>query len=377
MKTTLDRILLWAVASLVLSLAILALPANADTGKRKLIISQDAYGPGGTNMQSILMLLQAPDVEVLGIVVGSGDGWRDENIQHTLRLLEIAGRTEVPVYAGTVFPLLNSAEKTQRWERMYGELLYKGAWSSPVDKKRHADPYVIPAQPEGMATIKPATEPGVDFMIRKVHEFPGAVTIWAAGPLTDLAVAARLDSSFSALAKGLVFMGGSFRPVPAANAFADEYRHDTRREFNLRWDPEAASMVLHEPWKQVVQIPVDPTTATLFRPELLARIANGKTAFARYIGQYGQPFPMWDELAAMAWIDPSIVTKSATVLVDVDTSFTAGYGNTLSWALGKGPQLGERPVLVIEEIDVPRFEQLTVDLLTRPRTTNSERAHAQ
>ncbi|WP_050808690.1 nucleoside hydrolase [Collimonas fungivorans] len=375
MKTTLDRALLWLAASL--AMAISALPANADAGRRKLIISQDAYGPGGTNMQSILMLLQAPDVDVLGIVVGSGDGWRDENIQHTLRLLEIAGRTEVPVYAGTVFPLLNSAEKTLRWERMYGELSYKGAWSNPIDKKRHADPYMIPAQAEGMATIKPASEPGVDFMIRKVHEFPGEVTIWAAGPLTDLAVAARLDSAFSSLAKELVFMGGSFRPVLAANTFADEYRHGTRLEFNLRWDPEAASMVLHEPWKRVLQIPVDPTTATFFRSELLARIANGKTAFASYIGQYGQPSPMWDELAAMVWIDPGIVTKSATMLVDVDTSFTAGYGNTLSWALGKGPQLGERPVLVIEEIDLPRFERLTVDLLTRPRTMNSERIHAQ
>jgi inosine-uridine nucleoside N-ribohydrolase len=375
MKTTLDRVLLWLMASL--AMAILALPANADTGRRKLIISQDAYGPGGTNMQSILMLLQAPDVEVLGIVVGSGDGWRDENIQHTLRLLEIAGRPEVPVYAGTVLPLLNSAEKTQRWESMYGELSYKGAWSKPIDKKRHADPYAVPALPEGMATIKPAAESGADFMIRKVHEFPGQVTIWAAGPLTDLAVAARLDSAFSSLAKELVFMGGSFRPVPAANAFADEYRHNTRLEFNLRWDPEAASIVLHEPWKQVLQIPVDPTTATFFRPELLARIANGKTPFASYIGQYGQPLPMWDELAAMVWIDPGIVKRSSTMLVDVDTSFTAGYGNTLSWALGKGPHLGERPVLVIQEIDVPRFEQMTVDLLTRPQTVNGERAHAQ
>ncbi|HSC36928.1 MAG TPA: nucleoside hydrolase, partial [Chitinophagaceae bacterium] len=167
MKTTLDQILLWLMTSL--AMAILALPANADAGRRKLIISQDTYGPGGTNMQSILMLLQAPDVDVLGIVVGSGDGWRDENIQHTLRLLEIAGRPEVSVYAGTVFPLLNSAEKTQRWESLYGELSYKGAWSKLMDKKRHADPYVVPALPEGMAAIKPAAEPGVDFMIRKVH----------------------------------------------------------------------------------------------------------------------------------------------------------------------------------------------------------------
>ena len=50
------------------------------------------------------MLLQARDVEVLGITIPSGDGWRDEEVSHTLRLLEIAQRTEVPVYPGSGLP---------------------------------------------------------------------------------------------------------------------------------------------------------------------------------------------------------------------------------------------------------------------------------
>ncbi len=75
---------------------------------------------------------------------------------------------------------------------------------------------------------------------------------------------------------------------------------------------------------------------------------------------------MWDELAVAVWLDPSLVTRSANLLVDVDTSFTAGYGNTLSWAPGAGPGLGERPVLVVQDVDVPRFERLTLDLLSRP-----------
>ena len=65
----------------------------ADTGtRRKVIIDQDAFEPAGSNMQAILMLLQSKDVEVLGITIPSGDGWRDEEVSHTLRLLEIAQR---------------------------------------------------------------------------------------------------------------------------------------------------------------------------------------------------------------------------------------------------------------------------------------------
>jgi hypothetical protein len=53
------------------------------------------------------------------------------------------------------------------------------------------------------------------------------------------------------------------------------------------------------------------------------------------------------------------------LLVDVDTSFTAGYGNTLSWPIGEGPGLGERPVQVVLDIDLAKFEALTMDLLSR------------
>jgi len=134
----------------------------------------------------------------------------------------------------------------------------------------------------------------------------------------------------------------------------------------MRWDPEAASLVLHEPWKKITEVPVDPTTKTFFTPELIRRVAQGKAPFDAYIGRFGQSYPMWDELAVAVWIDPSLVTRRARLLIDVDTNFTAGYGNTLSWSEGEGPGLGERPAEVVLDIDVKKFEALTVDLLTRP-----------
>ena len=366
-------VLLLIVVSLTCGLA-----TAADTSaRRKVIIDQDAFGPAGSNMQAILMLLQSKDVEVLGITIPSGDGWRDEEVSHTLRLLEIAHRTEVPVYPGAVFPLVNTQARNKHWEALYGKLFYKGAWTEvwPTEgtvrrSPYHADPSLVPPSPAGQPKIQPARESAANFLVRKVHEFPGQVSIVAAGPLTNLALAARLDPEFSSLAKELVFMGGSFKPTAAGNSFAAEYANAPRREFNMRWDPEAASIVLHEPWKKITEVPIDPTTATFFKPEFIQDVVKGQAPFAAYLGQFGQSYPMWDELAVAVWLDPSITTRSTTLLVDVDTSFSAGYGDTLSWSLDEGPGLGERPVNVIFDVDVSKLERMTLSLLKAPSPTH-------
>src|ERR1700684_354934 len=144
-------------ACALLSLAVTAQAAPA----RKVIVDQDAFGPGGSDMQSILLALQAPDVEVLGITVVSGDGWRDEEVSNTLRLLEIAKRTDVPVYAGAVWPLVQTQELVKRWESLYGKLFYNGAWTEKWPEEGavrrtpyHADPYFVPAAAAGTPQTK-------------------------------------------------------------------------------------------------------------------------------------------------------------------------------------------------------------------------------
>ena len=345
------------------------LPADAAT--RKVIIDQDAFGPGGSNMQAILLALQSPDVDVLGITIESGDGWRDENVAHTLRLLELVGRTDVPVVPGATYPLVNSAEETKRWEARYGKLVYKGAWTEAwpatdgVVRRAPHGPEVVPPLPEGAPTTHATAEIAAAFMVRKVRESPGEVTILALGPYTNVALAVRLDDGFAGLASGLVIMGGSFSPKAADNEFAKEYLYTPRLEFNFRWDAEATSLMLRAPWRRIVQVPVDATTRTLFTKELATRAAAADTPVARYVAKYAEPYPMWDEVAVATWVEPSLVTRLERLAVDADTDHGAGYGNTLSWAPGGGPGLGEHDVDVIFDIDVARFEQWCVDAFTR------------
>ncbi len=351
-----------------------AAPAHASRAQARpmVIFDQDAFGPGGSDIQSILMLMQDKDIDLLGICVVTGDGWRDEEVAHTLRLLEIAHRTRIRVLPGAVFPLLNTPARTREWEQLYGKYFYDGAYMSQWPAENTVDwtplhptrPYWVPPLPEGEPSIHASRESAASFMLRMVHEYPHRVTIIAAGPLTDLALAAKLDPQFASLARQLVFMGGSFNPLPADTPFAGADYNTPRSEFNMEFDPEAASIVLHQPWPSITEVPVDATNPTLMSHGLLRQVAAGKAPFDHYLGRFGQPYPLWDESAVAVWLDPSLVKSKTTLLVDVDTSFTANYGATLSWPPGSGPDLDEHPVDVVLTLDVPKLDDLVVRLLT-------------
>src|SRR3979409_2679664 len=96
--------------------------------RRKVIVNEDFSGPGGSNLQTLLLMIQSPQVEVLGATGVSGDQWRDEEVAHTLRVRERIGRTDIPVVPGAVFPLVRRREETQWWQKRYGLVAYAGAW---------------------------------------------------------------------------------------------------------------------------------------------------------------------------------------------------------------------------------------------------------
>jgi len=332
---------------------------------RKVIIDQDARGPATTDQQSMLLLLQSPYVDPLGITVVSGDQWRDEEVAHTLRMLELTQHTDVKVYPGAVFPLINSKEEIARWSKLYGKVQYQGAWNEQGTTgkytSRYHDPFVVPNLPEGNPTLKPEQEDAAHFIIRMLHKYPNEVTIYAAGPLTNLAQVVSLDPKAPELAQELIVMGGSIAPqleIPGKTA--------NRREFNFWWDPEAVHIVLRAPWKKITVTTVDISVKTRFTKGMIAEIAKAGTPAAKYIGEYADEEFLWDELAAAAWLDPSIITKEIHLYMDIETSRTAGYGNTLVWDPGEHPGLGEKLVHVQTDLDLDKFNKSVIDLLSRP-----------
>src|SRR5437867_3060466 len=136
--------------------------------RRKIIIDQDAAGPGGTDQQAILMLIQSPQTEVLGITVVTGDAWLKSEVAHTLRTLELIGRTDIPVVPGAEYPLVRTKEETDLWQQRYGSVTWVGAWTPrfyhPSDE--------LGEMPEGKPTTKASDEDAAHFMIRMVHKFP-------------------------------------------------------------------------------------------------------------------------------------------------------------------------------------------------------------
>jgi inosine-uridine nucleoside N-ribohydrolase len=336
--------------------------------RRKVIVNEDCSGPGGSNLQTLLTMIQSPRVEVLGITVVSGDQWRDEELAHTLRLLEIIGRTDIPVFSGAVFPLVHTREEAQLWQERYGKVAYAGAWD---DRWWHA-PSVVPALPEGAPSIKPAAEDAVHFLVRMVHLYPHEITVYEGGPMTNLALAISLDPEFAGLARELVFMGGSLNPQTEYEEFANNPRH----EFNFWFDPEAAYIVLRAPWKKIVCTPTDISIKTRLTRAMVKRIDASGTPLARYVARFyqeglGADF-MWDELAAAAWIDPSLITKRETRYMSVDIDHGAGYGNTLTWTEKDRPKVATGFVEVQLDLDAARFYEMFVNLMSGPVATKSK-----
>lgn len=338
----------------------IAAPLQAQA-RRKVIIDQDCAGPGGTDMQAILALINSPDTEVLGITVVTGDAWRDEEVQHALRLLEIIGRTDIPVLPGAAFPLVSNKEYIAKWETLYGKVVYQGAWNFAKGHAVHG-PYEILPMPEGSPTIKASTEDAAHFLVRTVRQYPHDVTVYAAGPMTDLALAIALDPQFPELSKELIVMGGSINPATDD----PEFSLSPRREFNFWMDPEASRAVLHAHWPRLVLTTVDISVKTRMEKTLIDQVAKSTTPAAQYVAKYAEANFLWDELAAAAWLDPTIITKWQKLYIDVDVDHGASYGNTLSWAPGQNPGMGEILVEVQKDLDKEKFYKEYVELLSRP-----------
>ena len=362
----------------LLTLALLAAMVSAPSlaQKRLVVIDQDTSGPGGSNIMSMLALLQSPQVDVLGITVVTGNAWRDDEARHALRMLELIGRSDVPVALGAVFPLIRTQEETRLMSSLVGKVAWLGAWGQKLSTLPTPAGLVEPPAPpaplgprdtpplvEGEPHTKPIAEDAAHFLIRQVHAHPHQVTVYAAGPLTDIALAVALDPDFAALSEGLVVMGGSLNPHSEDQEFSTSPRH----EFNFWFDPEAARMTLRAHWPRIDVTTVDVSIKAMFTEEMLAAIAKSPNPAAQYIAKYSQErYYLWDEMAACAWLDPGIITQRYDLYMDVDVSHGPAYGETLTWSEELKPAVDLRLVHAQVDLDVPRFTRMFVELMSAP-----------
>jgi inosine-uridine nucleoside N-ribohydrolase len=359
--------------SLLIALVAVACPAQ----RRLVLIDQDGSGPGGSNQMAMLTLLQAPQVEVLGITMVTGDAWRDEETLHTLRMLELTGHSNIPVAKGAVFPLVRTERETQISSAIDGKVVWLGAWGkgpttlqetpqgttpiTPNNLKAHG-PYEIPPMPEGNPTIKPIDEDAAHFLIRQVHAHPHQVTVYAAGPFTNIALAVSIDPDFAELTQGIVIMGGSLNPQTDDPEFVTSPRH----EFNFWFDPEAAHIVLRAAWPRIDVTTVDVSIKAPFTEKMLDEISKSQSPTAKYIAAWSQDrYYLWDELTACAWLDPTLITRENLEYMDVDLSHGPSYGDTLTWSEKLKPETGVRLVHAQLDVDLPRFQMMFVDLMSR------------
>ncbi|WP_263355661.1 nucleoside hydrolase [Acidicapsa ligni] len=372
MPSVLKRI---PVIALALSIATLA-----HAQKRLVLIDQDGSGPGGSNQMAMMVLLQSPQVQVLGITMVTGNAWRDEETQHTLRMLELINRTDVPVAKGAVFPLVRTQQETHLEAALDGNVSWLGAWGggpttleekgatitgahpkdSVIYQQAHG-PYEIPPMPEGAPHTTAIEEDAVHFLIRQVHAHPHQVTIFAAGPFTNIALAISIDPEFASLTQGIVLMGGSLNPQTDDPEFAESPRH----EFNFWFDPEATHIVLRAHWPRIDVTTVDVSIKARFTDEMLAAISKSNSPAAQYIAKYSQErYYLWDELTACAWLDPTIITKEKYVYMDVDLTHGPSYGNTLTWTDPLHPQTETQKAHAQLDLNLPKFQKMFVDLMS-------------
>jgi inosine-uridine nucleoside N-ribohydrolase len=152
-------------------------------------------------------------------LVATANTWQKQCAYHALATLEIGNLSCIPVYYGSTYPLINTYERFQAWEAVHGTLPWQGVYApynataeaTGSDPTAGTNPNRIEraAFTEGFPNITAVTgKSAAQFMIEQVRKYPGKVSIYAAGALTNVALAIRLDEEFASLAKELVIMGG-------------------------------------------------------------------------------------------------------------------------------------------------------------------------
>lgn len=333
----------------VVLLALLA--AAPAAAQQKIIFDTDFAYPPQDDAMALFFVLNSPELQILGITTVAGN--RSLNVANAdvLKLLEVTNRTEIPVYSGAASPLLHAGVE----------------W----DTKRHGGWYAnepAPPPPGGFATKKKVESIGaVDFLVNTVMANPGQVSILAIGPLTNIAVAMRMNVNFARNVKQVVIMGGAIASLPDGGG-----NHTPNAEFNFYVDPEAAQIVLRS-GMPIVLSPLNISRKARFTKDVYDRIVAVDTPITRLVkdrlGPGFQQRPdrvglMYDQIAAVALVDPTLM-KTVELFVDVDANPGPSYGVSVGapqpWPGGESA----KRMMVQTELDLDKFLELYVERVTK------------
>ena len=328
-----------------------ALARAQPPASHRIIVDTDFALPPQDDGLALAFALNSPELDIVGITTVAGNFNLARANADVLRMLEIAGRTDIAVHPGASHPLVH--EKDAFATTHYGRW-----WSDEPP----------PAPPGGFATKTLDSEPAADFMARAVLGAPGDIEIVAIGPLTNVATAIRRSPGFAKAVKRLTIMGGALATLPdgAGNMTPNA-------EFNFWVDPEAARLVLRS-GIPIELSPLNVSRRTLFDRASYDRLVASPGAFSAMIAARMGPryardasfHPhMYDEVALASLVDPTLV-KTRRMIVDVDAAPGINYGvsvgSTQTWPGAEGA----REMNVQYDIDDARFMRLFVERVGRP-----------
>ena len=274
----------------------------------RVIIDTD---PGIDDAQAILFALFCGEFEINALTTVFGNVPAKTAAANVLRLLEMSGRPEIPVYLGAVEPLVR--------RRLH--------YAPEVHGKRGLGDLKLPPPKGKIQKNYAAVE-----LARRIVQAPGEITILALGPLTNIALAIRLEPQFVKHVREIIFMGGIVAGHGNVSAVATA---------NVLNDSEAAKIVFNAGFRCLTMVGQDVTRPTRMLPERRERLrqAGGEIAeflyeITRYYGNaYTREqipgFPVHDLLVMIYALRPALF-KTRLLHVDVETEGALTEGMTVA-----------------------------------------------
>lgn len=319
--------------------------------KKKVILDVDT---GTDDAIAIMTAVMSETLEVLGVCAVNGNRGIDFTTENTLRVIEYLGK-DIPVFRGCSLPMVVSLTEGRR-----EDIPYKGP-KDPQDNV-HGDYIDLPP-----ATIREQPVSAVRWLVDTLMASEGDITLIPVGPLTNIAMALRIEPRIAQKIKRIVIMGGGCREVnitPTA-------------EFNFWIDPEAAKIVF-DCGCDILVVPLDATHAaavSIRTAEALERKGTKPaTLTARIIRQrqnaykHWQPMadidsvPVHDALAVCAVLDESVLGPVVETYADVDIGKGAADGMSI-FDLDNRYKDRKKNVKVALGADPERFADMLLNIL--------------